>query len=243
MAPGWLTKKPYAHRGLHSRVGGVAENSPSGFRAAVANGYGIELDVQETRDGEALVFHDYDLARLTGETGPVAERDLADLEKIALTGTEDRLPSLAHVLDMVAGRAPILIEVKTRKREVGRLEAAVARVVSAYAGPAVVMSFNIRSVIWFRDNAPEIPRGLVATDYAHGGKDLPLSVALLPLGHSVKRCGADFLAYDFRLLPTRATEHLRRNGMPVLTWTVKQSTDRRRAERVADAIIFEGWRP
>ena len=243
MAPSWLTERPYAHRGLHDRGTGIPENSLAGFEAAIAGGYGIELDVQETIDGEPVVFHDYDLSRLTNEKGRVSDRSLSAMEQLTLKNSDQRVASLAHVLEVVAGRAPILIEVKTHRWKAGRLEAAVARVVSAYDGPAAIMSFNIRSVIWFKRHASELTRGLVATTMRYGGRDQPASVAYLPLATSVKRCGATFLAYDLRVLPTPETIDLRRRGTPVLTWTVKKPEDREKAERVADAMIFEGWTP
>jgi len=243
MAPSWLIERPYAHRGLHGLETGLPENCLGGFEAAIKGGYGIELDVQESSDGEPVVFHDYTLNRLTGEKGPVAERSLAALERITLRNSEERISSLAEVLDTVAGRTPILIEVKTHHRSAGRFERAITAIVSDYGGPAAVMSFNIRSVMWFANHAPAITRGLVATTFRYGGNDLPPSVALLPLPYSVKRCKAEFLAYDLRVLPTRNTESLRQNGIPVLTWTVKRAEDREKAERVADAMIFEGWRP
>ncbi len=243
MAPTWLTERPYAHRGLHGRGAGIPENSLAGFEAAIAGGYGIELDVQETFDGEPVVFHDYELSRLTGGKGPVADRRIAEMEQLTLTGSDQCVASLARVLEVVAGRTPILIEVKTRKLAVGRFEAAIARVVSAYSGPAALMSFNIRSVVWFKNNAPDVTRGLVATTMRYGGRDQPPSVAFLPLASSVRRCGASFLAYDLRVLPTPETVDLRKRGTPVLTWTVKQPEDREKAERVADAMIFEGWTP
>lgn len=243
MAPSWLTERPYAHRGLHDRGTGIPENSLAGFEAAIAGGYGIELDVQETIDGEPVVFHDYDLSRLTNEKGRVSDRSLSAMEQLTLKNSDQRVASLAHVLEVVAGRAPILIEVKTHRWKVGRLEAAVARVVSAYDGPAAIMSFNIGSMIWFKKHVPELTRGLVATTMRYGGRDQPMSVAYLPLATSVKRCGAAFLAYDLRVLPTPETIDLRKRGTPVLTWTVRKPEDREKAERVADAMIFEGWTP
>ena len=243
MAPTWLTERPYAHRGLHGRGTGIPENSLAGFEAAIEGRYGIELDVQETADGEPVVFHDYELSRLTNEEGRVADRHLEAMEEIFLKNSNQRIASLAHVLDVVAGRTPILIEVKTRKWNVGRFEAAVARVVSGYAGPAALMSFNIRSVVWFKTHAPDITRGLVATTMRYGGLDQPPSVAYLPLASSIRRCGASFLAYDLRVLPTPETTDLRKRGTPVLTWTVRRPEDREKAERTADAMIFEGWTP
>ncbi len=243
MAPPWLTERPYAHRGLHDPRLGIPENSIAGFEAAIESGYGIELDVQETRDGEAVVFHDYKLDRLTPVSGAVAARTLSDLRMIPLKGSEQHIESLDEVLKTVAGRTPILIEVKTRKLRPGRLEAAVARAVAAYSGPAAIMSFNIHSMVWFNKEASAATRGLVATRWRYGGRDLPFSVEWLPLAYNAKRCGAAFVAYDFRLIPTPETQALRKSGMPVLTWTVKHPEDSKKAEEFADGMIFEGWKP
>jgi glycerophosphoryl diester phosphodiesterase len=243
MAPPWLTERPFAHRGLYARDSGIPENCIAGFEAAIAAGYGIELDVQETADSQPVVFHDYTLERLTDESGAVIQRRLGDLEMIPLKGSNQRIASLAEVLKMVDGRTPILIEVKTRKRRPGPFEAAVAAVVAGYKGPAALMSFNIHSMVWLKTHAPETTRGLVATRLRYGGRDLPLSVEFLPLAFNAKRCGADFVAYDFRLIPTPETQDLRKKGMPVLTWTVKRPEDREKAQQFADGMIFEGWRP
>jgi glycerophosphoryl diester phosphodiesterase len=243
MAPPWLTERPYAHRGLHGPQSGIPENCIAGFEAAIEGGYGIELDVQETSDGEPVVFHDYKLDRLTGETGPVAARKLGDLQMILLKDSKQHIASLEEVLSVVAGRTPILIEVKTRKLRPGQFEAAVARIVADYAGPAAIMSFNIHSMIWFNKEASATTRGLVATRWRYGGRDLPWSVEWLPLAYNAKRCGVAFVAYDFRLIPTPETQDLRKKGTPVLTWTVKRPEDRDKATQFADGMIFEGWKP
>ena len=157
-----FTLLPIAHRGLHDREAGVIENSLSAIRAAAVAGYALEVDVQLSADGEAMVFHDFDLDRLTAETGPVVARGATALGSIRLSGGRgDRIPTLAQALKALAGRSPIVVEIK-RQPAPGPLEAAVAAALDAYDGPAAVMSFDPMSMLWFRRNAPHIRRGLVS---------------------------------------------------------------------------------
>ncbi|MBS1239652.1 MAG: glycerophosphodiester phosphodiesterase, partial [Proteobacteria bacterium] len=110
---GWLGRHRYAHRGLHDNA--TPENSLAAFTAAIAQGMGIECDVQRSGDGQAMVFHDWELDRLTAEKGPVAQRNAAALTQILLKGSNDRIPTLREVLGLIRGRAPLLIEIKSKK--------------------------------------------------------------------------------------------------------------------------------
>src|SRR3712207_4069722 len=129
---------PFAHRGLHG--GALVENSAGAIAAAVAQGHGVELDVQLSRDGEAMVFHDYELDRLTAGRGPVAERSAAELQALRLNVCGERIPSLSQALSLVGGRSPLLVEVKSPDRRVASLCSAVARALDDYPGPVGVMS-------------------------------------------------------------------------------------------------------
>ena len=153
---------PFAHRGLHGA--GLVENSGGAIAAAVARGFGIELDVQLSRDGAAMVFHDYELDRLTSERGPVAERSATELQAIRLNVCGEKIPSLSEALGLIGGRAPLLVEVKSRDRGVSRLCSAVAAALKDYEGPAGVMSFNPEVGRWFARRAPRVLRGLVVTE-------------------------------------------------------------------------------
>ena len=113
-APAWLVARPIAHRGLHDRAKGIVENTLSAAEAAIAEGFAIECDVQDTADGEAVVFHDHTLDRLTDQRGPVRDRVAADLTKLAVAASEDRIPTLPMFLDRIAGRVPVIVEIKTR---------------------------------------------------------------------------------------------------------------------------------
>ena len=231
---GWLGQHAYAHRGLHG--GGVVENSPSAFAAAIARGFGIECDVQRSRDGEAMVFHDWELDRLTGERGPVKARVAADLSRVALGGTGDTITTLSDLLATVAGQVPLLIEIKS-KREVrfAPLCFAVRRALEGYRGPVAVMSFDPRVVRWFHLQAPRIVRGLVVTE--EGGRTLS---GRFRRHLSLWQARPEFLAYDIRDLPSRFAGAQRRRGLPLLTWPVRSEDRAERARVHADAPIAEG---
>ena len=229
MSADWLTGALYAHRGWHGD--GRIENSPSAFRAAIAAGLGIECDVQQAADGEPLVFHDWDLDRLTAARGPVRTRTIEQLSQIPLRGG-DPIWTLPQLLGEVAGRVPLLIEVKSR-REVPyeRFCSKVARSLDHYVGRMAVMSFDPRVVRWFAQNLPDLaPRGLVMTD-----SDSPLWRRW-----ALWRARPQFLAYDVRSLPSRLAAAQRAKGMPVLTWTVSDEARLARARKHADAPIAEG---
>lgn len=230
----WLKAGEYAHRGLHGA--GLAENSPSAFEAAIRRGFGIECDVQRSGDGQAMVFHDWDLDRLTGESGAVMGRTAKQLGAIALTGSTDTIPTLRQVLDLVAGRAPLLIEVKSRREHrVAGLCMAVRRTLEGYRGPHAVMSFDPRVSRWFAGASPFTVRGLVVTE--ENARTLSGNLRRhLALWHA----RPDFLAYDVRDFPSRFAAAQRARGLPVLTWTVRSAELRAKALAHADAPIAEG---
>ncbi|MFN5244506.1 MAG: glycerophosphodiester phosphodiesterase family protein [Novosphingobium sp.] len=232
----WLGEWDYAHRGLHRT--GLPENSPAAFAAAMERGMGIECDIQRSRDGHAMVFHDATLDRLTAEQGRVAERSAEELGRIQLTGGTDTIPTLRQLLDQVAGRVPLLIEIKSPKGSNGRISAlclSVRRVLEGYQGSHAIMSVDPRIVGWFARHSPLTVRGLVVTE--EDDKALPGMVRRrLALWHA----RPDFLAYDIRDLPSRFAAAQRKRGLPVLTWTVRTAEYRERAAAHADAPIAEG---
>lgn len=227
-----LGAAPFAHRGLHG--GALVENSGDAIAAAVARGCGVELDVQLSRDGEAMVFHDYELDRLTIAKGAVAARAAAELRSIRFHIGAGAMPRLAEALAMIGGRTPLLIEVKSPERRVARLCAAVARSLEGYEGPVGVMSFNPEVGAWFARHAPHVLRGLVVTESGRRGLRGRIERPL-----ALWRARADFLAYDIRDLPSPFAGAARGRGLPVYTWTVRSEADRARAAAHADQIIFE----
>ena len=157
----WLGAYAYAHRGLHDEK--VPENSLAAFRAAIDAGLGIECDIRKSADGRAIVFHDAELDRMTARTGLLAERTVGELTKITLASTEGLIPTLVDTLELVAGRVPLLLEIKTPEdRPVGPLCRAVRRDLVGYGGLVAVMSFDPRVSQWFAQKVPELARGLVA---------------------------------------------------------------------------------
>lgn len=226
----------FAHRGLHGP--GLPENSPAAFAAAMARGMGIECDIQRSRDGHAMVFHDAQLDRLTAEQGPLADRTADELGRIQLSGGEDTIPTLRQMLDQVAGQVPLLIEIKSPKDDDRRLAAlclSVRRVLEGYQGSHAIMSFDPRIVRWFAVHSPLTLRGLVVTE--EDDKALPGMIRRrLALWHARPQ----FLAYDIRDLPSRFAAGQRGRGLPVLTWTVRSAEHRERAAAHADAPIAEG---
>jgi glycerophosphoryl diester phosphodiesterase len=223
---------PFAHRGLHG--GALVENSGGAIAAAVASGYGVEIDVQLSRDGEAMVFHDDALDRLTIEQGPVAARTAAELQAIRLYVGNEVMPLLSEALRLVAGRVPLLIELKAPERRVARLCRAVAAALDDYLGPVGVMSFNPGVGAWLARHSPSSPRGLVVTERGKRGMRGRIERRL-----ALWRSRADFLAYDVRDLPSPFAAAARRRGLPLYTWTVRSEADRARAAVHADQVIFE----
>jgi len=247
--PAAFLDTPIAHRGLHDRGAGRIENSLSAIRAAIDRGFGIELDLQLSADGRAMVFHDARLDRLTGETGEVRARNAADLGEITLTGSADRIPTLEAVLAEVAGRVPLLLEIKDQDgalgENIGPLEAAVARALTGYAGPVAVMSFNPHSVEEMARLAPDIPRGLVTDPFlAADWPDLPRARgdALREIG-DYDRVGACFISHNATDLAAGPVARLKTAGAAVLCWTVRSAEAEAEARRVAGNITFEGYDP
>ncbi len=238
-APRWLWERPIAHRGLHDDD--RPENSLAAFEAAALAGDPIELDVHLSADGEVVVFHDQDLERMTGRPGTVAQTPMQTLRSLRLGDSEQTIPSLDDVLDHIAGRVPLLVELKP-PAVVGPLERAVCAVLERHGGEHAVQSFDPYSMLWMRRHAPGIPRGLLSADMLE--EDLPLhqgaglrNLALAP------RIRPDFVAYELWSLPYWAPSAWRRMGGLLLAWTVRDEGGLRRAREVADNVIFEYVRP
>lgn len=234
-APGWLTANTYAHRGAHEP--GIPENSLAAAEAAIARGYGIECDVQRSRDDCPMVFHDWNLSRLTGVESNVEELLADELGKLSLLGTDQRPLLLERLLDGVNGRVPILIEIKSQPgHDPERTCIGVSNLLHQYRGPAAVMSFDRRVPEWFGAHSPETVRGLVGTDsYPNGFETMwRLPDCIAAAGHS------HFLALDRRDLNRPEAAEWRAEGRPLLSWTIRTRIERAAASRLADALIAEG---
>jgi glycerophosphoryl diester phosphodiesterase len=243
----WLIARPIAHRGLHDAAAGIVENTPTAFAAAATAGYAIECDVQISADGEAMVFHDQTLERLTEGRGRVDAMPASDLKRVAFRATADRMMTLGELCDLVADRAALLVEIKSRFDGDPRLVTRAAAVLAGYAGRVALMSFDPAPIAALRTLAPPLPRGIVAERrYTHPEwSPLPARTkrALAYFQHAL-RSRPQFIAYSVKDLPA-AIPWLAHNVLriPVLTWTVRSDVDRERAARYADQMIFEGFRP
>jgi glycerophosphoryl diester phosphodiesterase len=240
----WLIARPVAHRGLHDAGAGVIENTPAAFAAAVAANYAIECDLQISADGEAMVHHDDALGRLTDGRGRLDEMTSAELRRVAFKATTDRMISLGELCDLVAGRVTLVIELKSGRPGDQRLASRAAAVLTAYAGPAAVMSFDPAQIRSLRTIAPRLTRGLVAEGWSGHAERKQVFKRALAYGRDVLRAHPQFIAYSLKDLPAAlplAARHL--CGMPLLTWTVRSAQERQRAARWADQMIFEGFRP
>lgn len=237
---------PIAHRGLHGL--GVPENSLAAAQAAIDAGYAIELDIQPARDGTAMVFHDYDLARLTGDEGLVAARDPDALAGSRLLGTDQPVPTLRQFLELVAGRVPLLIEIKDQDMSlgpnIGHLHKAVADTLQGYDGPVAVMSFNPHVVAGFHALAPDVPVGLTTCGYdEQDWPGIPEETRSHLAGiNDFDQSGACFVSHDKNDLGNPRLDALKAQGVPILCWTIRSAGEEALARRVADNITFEGYR-
>ena len=224
-----LVRSPIAHRGLHACGGvGAVENSIAAALAAVERGFAIECDVRLSRDGEAMVFHDAVLDRLTDAAGMLDALDAADLVRLRLGGMGERLPTLAAFLEAVAGRVPVFVELKGcgDPRRDRRLADRTSALAQAASGLIALESFDPAIVAWCTDGGP---RGLVGPGEPDGRQ------------HDGGFAGAyDFVSWSIADLPTACT---RFPGVPVTTWTVRTRAQADLAHKHGAQIVFEGFKP
>ena len=245
--PSAFLTTPLAHRGLHDRNAGVIENSRSAIAAAVAAGYGVEIDLQMSSDGEAMVFHDDLLDRLTAETGRVDRLSAAALGQVELTGGGECIPTLLDVLAIIGGKCPVLVEIKDQSGclgEVdGRLERRAADILKTYEGPAALMSFNPCSVAVCAEAAPEIPRGRVSGLFMPEGWEnlTPERAVELNRFDDLDSLGACFISHDHKDLSNPEVEAARRSGRHILCWTTKSPAEDKAARQIAENVTFENY--
>ncbi len=235
---------PVTHRGYHDAE--RPENSLSAARAAIAAGYAIECDLQLSADGVPMVFHDYDLHRLTGTSGRVQAMTAEALRALTLCGRNDHIPTLTEFLALIDGRVPLLVELKDQEGGMGptdgRLEAAAALLLRAYTGPLAVMSFNPYAIEAFRRHAPGIAVGLTTSAYGPDWALLPHATRdrLRPIP-DYERLGCCFISHEASDLARQRVADLRAKGAAILCWTIRSPEAEAEARRIADNITFEGY--
>jgi glycerophosphoryl diester phosphodiesterase len=238
--PKWITRTPIAHRGLHES--GVPENSLAAFKAAVQAGYAIEFDIRLTADKKLIILHDATTARMTELRLVVKQRLASELTSLKLLDSEEKIPLLHNALDAIAGRAPILIEVKKNipMRELGPL---LVKALADYRGEVAVASFDPRVVWWLRRHAPHIVRVQIAGSLPEKAtpswlrklfKSMPLNGLTRP----------DAMVFDYRDIPDRAVSFWqKRLGIPVILWTISTPHDLERARQGGYNFGFDNIRP
>ena len=237
----WLVDIFICHRGYHSRDSACPENSMKAFERALGPGFAIELDIRHLADGEIAVFHDRNTQRMTGVDRLLESCDTGQIRNMRLLGTDQNIPLLDHVLDLVRGDVPLLIELKNMGKS-GPLEHALLQKLRNYSGPYAVQSFNPKTLLWFRANAPHITRGQISGRLENMGvsgyrkfliKNLFTNTLTRP----------HFVSYEAACLPNRKTSRLMNKSVPVLGWTVTSLAQYQQINRYCDNIIFEGFDP
>ncbi|WP_442583559.1 glycerophosphodiester phosphodiesterase [Mesorhizobium sp. ASY16-5R] len=231
----WLTERPIAHRGYHDLNKNIWENTLSAFGRAIDNGYAIECDVHLTLDGEVVVFHDNDLRRLAGQEGFVWQKTAAEFGALRIGGTKDHAPTLREMLDFVAGRVPIVIELKGIPGHDEGLVAKVGAFLKGYKGEVAIMSFDHWLIRDFPRYMPGVPSGLTA--WGHQQQEIEAHFSMLAYGIS-------FVSYAVEQLPNPFVSFVRdRLSMPVISWTVRDQAAVRHSFEHADQMTFEGFEP
>jgi glycerophosphoryl diester phosphodiesterase len=241
----WLVARPIAHRGLHDISRGIVENTASAFAAAIAGGFAIECDVQIAADGEAMVFHDETLERLTESQGWVKNLPTTEMRKLTIRNSRDRVQTLAELLDQVNGKVPLLIELKSHWDGNCALVTRALDVLQNYGEAHSLMSFDPDIIEAVRMRSPSTVRGIVADrgiDEHYNLLPLERRLELRNFSH-VGRTEPHFVSFYFRDLPFAPVTGLRGTGHPVISWTIRSPEDASIARRYSDQIIFEGFLP
>ena len=233
----------YAHRGLHSA--GIPENSMAAFRAALDKGYGIEFDVHLLADGNLAIIHDSSLKRTAGVDVHIEDLITEDLKNYPLEGTEETIPTFRQLLELYAGKAPLIVELKPERGNHAALCEKAAQMLESYEGPYCIESFDPRCVKWFKEHRPQIVRGQLAENFWKTSPHMPWYLRLL-LTHQLMNFGSvpDFTAYKFAdrkgISPTLCRRFWKAQGV---TWTLRTKEDYDTAVKEGWLPIFEGFEP
>ena len=244
----WLISVPIAHRGLHNCSKGIIENSPSAIKEAINHGFSIEVDLQETADHIAIVFHDFTLERLTHNKGLVRTHDLKSLQSIKMQNTSDTIFSLENLLEEVNGKVGLCIEIKSNfKSDTSKFVKHICQQLENYSGFTTVKSFDPEILALVRKYAPKISRGIVACDTKDlnqwGNSTVMERFILRNILHA-PRTRPSFVSYCVDDLPKIAPLVFKKLfKLPLITWTVKTKQQQEIAKQWADQIVFEGFVP
>ena len=239
-------KTPIAHRALHDASKGVFENCRSAIIAAIEHGYAIEIDLQLSADGRAMVFHDDTLDRLTDQRGDVSDYTAAELSRIKVGSGQDVIEPLEDILRLIDGRVPLLIELKDQSRQLsqtdGRLEQATIDALSLYHGPVAVMSFNPHMIATMAKLSSDLPLGLTTGSFM----DPSWGIDAERIAHLSQIADFDPKRYSFVShfaleLAAPCIQILKEQGAAIFTWTIRSPEAEAIARQTVDNITFEGY--
>lgn len=224
----WLNKLPIAHRGLHSNANNIYENTKESFLAAVNENYAIECDVVLSKDHEVVVFHDENLKRLCNLDKNVSSLTMNELRSLKIYESNSNIISLDEMLHVVSAHVPIIIEIKGKFTPF--IEERIQEIIRSYKGPIALKTFNLKSVEWLIKFLPYVYKGLVIDSNTNNFE------AILDLN-------IDFVSCDIEFIESNLVDRLKKKGLPIITWTVDNEDKKKKANLIADNIIFENIRP
>ena len=224
----WLNKLPIAHRGLHNSANNIYENTKESFLAAVNDNYAIECDVVLSKDHEVVVFHDENLKRLCNLDKNVSSLTMNELRNLKIYESNSNIISLDEMLHIVSAHVPIIIEIKGKFTPF--IEERIQEIIRSYRGPIALKTFNLKSVEWLIKFLPYVYKGLVIDSNTNNFE------AILDLN-------IDFVSCDIEFIESNLVDRLKKKGLPIITWTVDNEDKKKKANLIADNIIFENIRP
>ena len=237
----WIKETPIAHRGLHTKD--IPENSLSAFENALKNNYAIELDVQFTKDKEVVVFHDENLKRMTNDTRNIEDVNYDELKNLRLGNTNEIIPTLEEVLELVDSKIAILIEIKDCKDYI-ELSEKTYEILKGYEGNYAIQSFNPFILEWYKNNASEVIRGQLSGTFTEGSESLNSFEKFVLKNMLLNfKSKPNYIGYELEGIPKSKLESLRKKGVPIIVWTVKNKEDMEKAYKYSDNITFENFLP
>jgi len=237
----WIKETPIAHRGVHTKD--IPENSLSAFENALKNNYAIELDVQFTKDKEVVVFHDENLKRMTNDTRNIEDVNYDELKNLRLDNTNEIIPTLEEVLELVDSKVAILIEIKDCKDYI-ELSEKTYEILKGYEGNYAIQSFNPFILEWYKNNASEVIRGQLSGTFTEGSESLNSFEKFVLKNMLLNfKSKPNYIGYELEGIPKSKLESLRKKGVPIIVWTVKNKEDMEKAYKYSDNITFEKFLP
>ena len=224
----WLNKLPIAHRGLHSNANNIYENTKESFLAAVNENYAIECDVVLSKDHEVVVFHDENLKRLCNLDKNVSSLTMNELRSLKIYESNSNIISLDEMLHVVSAHVPIIIEIKGKFTPF--IEERIQEIIRSYRGPIALKTFNLKSVEWLIKFLPYVYKGLVIDSNTNNFE-------------SILDLNIDFVSCDIEFIESNLVDRVKKKGLPIITWTVDNEDKKKKANLIADNIIFENIRP